>query len=301
MLRAGRQQDGWFKMMTAHKLAVPGPAGAALRHLLVAFGLIFGIGLAVYAMPVAATVLAGEALYRERIMPPTDAVLVVTLWTAARADAPATELANARQRLAGAPPYAWTLVLDERLAAASPGAVVRARIDVDGAMWMTTDTVTPAFSVPPPALVLVLRMVQAAPTIAPTPTPVLAPAVTAATPAMPLPCAKADTQAALNACSYDQFLDASAGLATQLREVESRLSPQQRRPWRKVQKAWLGYRFEACKFESTGIGIGSAGPMVQWQCNARLTRLRSEELARSLVCLEGNVLCVLRRRAGGHS
>lgn len=288
-------------MMTAHKLAVPGPAGAALRHLLVAFGLIFGIGLAVYAMPVAATVLAGEALYRERIMPPTDAVLVVTLWTAARADAPATELANARQRLAGAPPYAWTLVLDERLAAASPGAVVRARIDVDGAMWMTTDTVTPAFSVPPPALVLVLRMVQAAPTIAPTPTPVLAPAVTAATPAMPLPCAKADTQAALNACSYDQFLDASAGLATQLREVESRLSPQQRRPWRKVQKAWLGYRFEACKFESTGIGIGSAGPMVQWQCNARLTRLRSEELARSLVCLEGNVLCVLRRRAGGHS
>ena len=288
-------------MITAHKLAVPGPAGAALRHLLVAFGLIFGIGLAVYAMPVAATVLAGEALYRERIMPPTDAVLVVTLWTAARADAPAIELANARQRLAGAPPYAWTLVLDERLAAASPGAVVRARIDVDGAMWMTTDTVTPAFSVPPPALVLVLRMVQAAPTIAPTPTPVLAPAVTAATPAMPLPCAKADTQAALNACSYDQFLDASAGLATQLREVESRLSPQQRRPWRKVQKAWLGYRFEACKFESTGIGIGSAGPMVQWQCNARLTRLRSEELARSLVCLEGNVLCVLRRRAGGHS
>lgn len=76
-------------MMTAHKLAVPGPAGAALRHRLVAFGLIFGIGLAVYAMPVAATVLAGEALYRERIMPPTDAVLVVTLWTAARADAPA--------------------------------------------------------------------------------------------------------------------------------------------------------------------------------------------------------------------
>lgn len=299
MLRAGRQQDGWFKMMTAHKLAVPGPAGAALRHRLVAFGLIFGIGLAVYAMPVAATVLAGEALYRERIMPPTDAVLVVTLWTAARADAPATELANARQRLAGAPPYAWTLVLDERLAAASPGAVVRAHIDVGGAMWMTTDTVTPAFSVPPPALVL--RMVQAAPTIAPTPTPVLAPAVTAATPAMLLPCAKADTQAALNACSYDQFLDASAGLAAQLREVESRLSPQQRRPWGKVQKAWLGYRFEACKFESMGIGIGSAGPMVQWYCNARLTRLRSEELARSLVCLEGNVLCVLRRRAGGDS
>lgn len=164
---------------------------------------------------------------------------------------------------------------------------------------MTTDTVTPAFSVPPPALVL--RMVQAAPTIAPTPTPVLAPAVTAATPAMLLPCAKADTQAALNACSYDQFLDASAGLAAQLREVESRLSPQQRRPWGKVQKAWLGYRFEACKFESMGIGIGSAGPMVQWQCNARLTRLRSEELARSLVCLEGNVLCVLRRRAGGDS
>ena len=285
--------------MTAQKLAVFGLVGAALRHRLVALGLMFGIGLAVYAMPVAAAVLEGEALYRERIMPPTDAVLVVTLWAAARTDAPATELASARQRLAGAPPYAWTLVFDERLAAASPGAVVRARIDVGGAMWMTTDTATPAFSVPPPALVL--RMVQAAPTTTTTPTPVLAPAVTPAKPATPLPCAQADTQAALNACSYDQFLDASAGLATQLREVESRLSLQQRRPWQKVQKAWLGYRAEACKFESTGIGIGSAGPMVRWQCNARLTHLRSEELARSLVCLEGNVLCVLRRRAGGGS
>ena len=122
------------------------------------------------------------------------------------------------------------------------------------------------------------------------------PAAPTATPDMPPGCARADTQAALNACAYDDFLAASAALAAQLREVESRLSPTRRAAWRKVQKAWLGYRTEACRFESAAVGTGSAAPMVQWQCSARLTRLRSDELARSLSCREGDVSCALRRK-----
>ena len=267
---------------------------ARARRWLPAFALTFGVGLAGNVAPVAAAVLEGEALYHERIMPPAAALLVVTVWDAARADAPATELASARQRLAGGPPYRWALVLDDRLVAASPGAVVRARIEAGGALWMTTDAVTPAFSTSPPALVL--RMVQATPPVTPAGTP--------APGALP-GCAQAVTQAQLNTCAYDEFLDASAGLAARLREVEARLSPAQRSPWHKVQKAWLGYRTEACRFESAGSGTGndtaSVRPMVQWLCNSRLTRMRSEELARILACPEGDVSCVLRRQAGGRS
>lgn len=113
---------------------------------------------------------------------------------------------------------------------------------------------------------------------------------------MPSGCAQADTQAELNACAYDDFLAASAALAAQLREVESRLAPTRRAAWRKVQKAWLGYRTDACRFESAAVGTGSAAPMVQWQCSARLTRLRSVDLARNLSCREGDVSCALRRK-----
>ena len=122
------------------------------------------------------------------------------------------------------------------------------------------------------------------------------PAAPMATPDMPPGCAQADTQAALNACAYDDFLAASAALAAQLREVESRLAPTRRAAWRKVQKAWLGYRTDACRFESAAVGTGSAAPMVQWQCSARLTRLRSVDLARNLSCREGDVSCALRRK-----
>ena len=279
----------------------------ALRFTLT-FAVAFAVALAMHAAPVAAAVLEGDALYRERIMPPADALLVVTVWDTARADAPAVELGSARQRLTGGPPYRWTLEVEDRLVAASPGAVLRARIEVGGALWMSTDTVTLAFAASP--RVLMLRMVQtlpvpeSAPDRAPSPSPSPSPVPTPASDAQPR-CADALTQAALNDCAYAEFLDASFELTTQLRRVESRLSPAQRSPWRKVQKAWLGFRTEACRFESAGSGgeadVASAKPMVQWLCSARMTRSRSFELIRSLACPEGDVSCVLRRKSGAES
>ena len=259
--------------------------------------MMLGMALTAFVAPLAAAVFEGQALYRERIMPPADAVLVVTVWDAARADAPATELASTRQRLMGAPPYRWTLRVDDGVVAAAPAAVVRARIEIGTALWMTTDTVTPAFGASPPTLLM--RMVKAVPAPAPATAPALPPTPMppAASASGPLPgCAQAVTQAALNDCAYEDFLEASAELATQLRRVEDKLSPAQRSPWRKVQKAWLGFRTETCRFESAGRGgsnlAASAAPMVQWQCNARLTRGRSDELARSLACREGDLSCV---------
>ena len=225
-----------------------------------------------HAVPAAAAFLEGEAVYRERIMPPADAVLVVTLEDTARADAAAVELATGRMRLASGPPYRWRLDYDERLIDARSRPTLRARIETPNGLWMTTDTVTPAFG-GPAAVVLQLRSM----------------------PAVRDRCADAGTQAALNACAYDGFLDASAAISHQLRQVESVLQPAQRTAWRRVQKAWLTFRTEACRFESSAVKHGSASPMVQWQCATRMTRQRSADLSRLLACPEGDVACPTHR------
>ena len=222
------------------------------------------------ATPVRAATLEGEVLYRERIMPPPGAVLSVTLEDTARADAPATELATVRTRLAGGPPYRWRLDYDDRLVDSTSRPVLRARIETPQGLWMTTDTVVTATT---PAPVLQLRRVQ----------------TTADR------CADAKEQPALNECAYQEFLEASAGMSRQLRDLESRLDPAQHSPWRRVQKTWLMFRTEACKFESSALIGGSARPMIQWQCTARMTRQRAVELERLAACREGDIACPAQR------
>ncbi len=227
----------------------------------------------VHGSPVAAASLEGEALYRERIMPPAGAVLVVSLEDTARADARATELAGTRMKLAGGPPYRWRLEYDERLVDSISRPVLRAWIETSGGLWMTTDTVVPASTVSP---VLELRSVRRAPD----------------------PCADASTQLALNECAYQGFLDASAAMSRQLGMIESALQPAQRTAWRRAQKAWLTYRTEACQFESAGAAGGSAKPMVLWQCSARITKERSIELAKLATCSEGDIACAIAPQQG---
>ena len=218
------------------------------------------------AAPVSAASLEGEAAYLERIMPPAGAVLVVSLEDTARADAPSTELAASRMRLAGEPPYRWRLDYDERLVNSTSRPVLRARIETPEGLWMSTDTVMPA-STPTP--VLQLRRVSS-----------------------PLQrCGDAVTQAALNECAYEEFLEASAAKSLQLKRIESALKPARRSAWRRQQNAWLTFRTEACEFESGALGIGSAKPMVQWQCAARMTRQRTADLSRLGACREGDIAC----------
>ena len=220
------------------------------------------------AIPAFAVTVEGEASYRERIMLPPQAFLVVTLDDSARADAPAIELASARTRLAGGPPYRWRLDYDERLLGANSRPTLRARIETPQGIWMTTDTVVTAST---PAPVLQLRMAQV--------------------PADP--CAGASTQAALNACAFESFLAASATMSEQLRAIEAALTAARRASWRQVQKAWLTYQTQTCQFEAGAIGAGSARQMVQWQCSARLTRQRTAELLRLTSCPEGDTSCPL--------
>lgn len=230
----------------------------------------FVLACVLLAKPVCAATLEGEVLCRERIMPPAGAVLVVSLEDTARVDAPATELATVRARLAGGPPYQWRLDYDDRLVDSTSRAVLRARIETPQGLWMTTDTVVTAAT---PSPVLQLRRVQ----------------TTADR------CQDASGQAALNECAYQEFLEASAGMSRQLRTIESRLQPAQHSAWRRVQKAWLMFETEACKFESSPVADGSARPMIQWQCAARMTRQRAVELTRLAACREGDIACPAQR------
>ena len=229
---------------------------------------------ALHVLPAHAAILEGEAVYRERIMPPPDAVLVVVLQDTARADAAAIELGSVRIRLNGGPPYRWRLEYDERATGEPARPVLRGRIETPAGLWMTTDTVLPAFS---PAPVLQLRRVAA----------------------IPDPCASASTQAALNACAYESFLAASAEMGPQLQQIESALTPSRRTAWRNVQKTWLTFRTQSCQFESSAVQGGSAGPMVQWQCAARMTKERTAALARLASCPEGDIACSPRNNLKG--
>ena len=224
-----------------------------------------------HAAPVSAASLEGEAAYRERIKPPAGAVLVVSLEDSARADVPSTELAASRMRLAGEPPYRWRLDYDERLVDSTSRPVLRARIETPEGLWMTTDTVL----------------------LASTPTPVLQ---LRRVPSPPQRCADAVTQAALNACAYEEFLEASAALGPRLQLIESAQKPARLSAWRRQQKAWLTFRTEACEFESGALGNGSARPMVQWQCAARMTKQRTADLSRLVACREGDIACSMPER-----
>ena len=113
------------------------------------------------------------------------------------------------------------------------------------------------------------------------------------------PCANAGTQAARGDCSYQGFLQASAAMSGQLRQIEAALKPGQRTTWRRVQKAWMTYRTQACHFESSQLANASARAMVQWQCAARMTRERTAELALLTACRDGDAACPAPIRPGG--
>lgn len=94
------------------------------------------------SLPVAMATLSSSVGYRERILPPPGAVAIISLQDTARADAPATVLAEQRIDIGGkGVPFDVTLTLpQDRLAAArAPGlrAVIR---DADGRLLWTSDT-----------------------------------------------------------------------------------------------------------------------------------------------------------------
>ena len=105
-------------------------------------------------------------------------------------------------------------------------------------------------------------------------------------------CLSAQTQADLNACAYEEFLATQADMAGEIKRLHDTLGAQQRAGLRRVQRAWLSFRTEACTFESRSGGASSVQPMLQWQCVARMTRERTAGLRHMASCPQGELACV---------
>jgi uncharacterized protein YecT (DUF1311 family) len=100
------------------------------------------------------------------------------------------------------------------------------------------------------------------------------------------------TQATLNACAFQDFESATAAYSAAYKTLSQSVGNQQRKLLRQVQTEWIQYRVKACEFEKSGVEGGSAAPMINWQCQARMTRERTAELQRFLDCKEGDLSCV---------
>jgi uncharacterized protein YecT (DUF1311 family) len=111
--------------------------------------------------------------------------------------------------------------------------------------------------------------------------------------AAPVDCSKTPgTQSALNACAFQDFEQATAVLSAAYKTLSQSVGNKQRQLLRQVQTEWLQYRVKACEFEKSGVEGGSIAPMINWQCQARMTRERTAELQRFLDCQEGDLSCV---------
>ncbi|KAF1049074.1 MAG: hypothetical protein GAK35_00052 [Herbaspirillum frisingense] len=105
-------------------------------------------------------------------------------------------------------------------------------------------------------------------------------------------CAKASTQAEMNACASQALNQADADLNATYVAYRAKLRPAQQNQIRDVQLAWIKYRDLSCRFESANAAGGSAAPMVQQSCLAEKTRQRTEELKALAGCPEGDLACV---------
>ena len=235
------------------------------------------------ALEAATAFIEGDAIYLERILPPPDARLIVSLQDTARADAPAIERASMSMQIAGGPPYAWRLPYDPQQG--EPARLtVRARIETAEGLWMTTTQSVSAGTGSTP-LTLRLSMARQAAPVAPPAAPSSAPGA----------CGSAATQAAMARCAHDDFLDASKDYADRYQALSTALPSAQRDRLRRMQSAWLGFRTVACRYESGPVNGGSAEGFVYWNCAARLTRERADQLARLAECREGDITCSRKR------
>jgi len=109
------------------------------------------------------------------------------------------------------------------------------------------------------------------------------------------PCGSATTQADLATCAHEDFLAASKDHADRYQALSTSIASAQRDRLRRLQSAWLGFRTAACRYESGPVNGGSAEGFVYWNCVARLTRERADQLARLAECREGDLACSRRR------
>lgn len=123
------QERRWFAALASPSELVAVAGGVELRH---ADGTVSRLA------PAPVTV-RGTVTYLARIAMPAGAVLTVGLVDTARADAASPTLAEQRITEPGTVPIAFELEVDVSALDARAVPSLRARIDVDGDLWFTTD------------------------------------------------------------------------------------------------------------------------------------------------------------------
>ncbi len=101
----------------------------------------------------------------------------------------------------------------------------------------------------------------------------------------------AQSQTGMNASAAQAARDADRALNTQYTATMNRLSPPSRTLLRDAQRAWITFRDQQCRYEASGVRGGSAFPMVQSGCLARLSTERTRDLRRLGQCQEGDLSC----------
>jgi uncharacterized protein YecT (DUF1311 family) len=105
-------------------------------------------------------------------------------------------------------------------------------------------------------------------------------------------CAKAATQAEMNACASQTLTQNDADLNATYMAYRDKLNKAQQNQLREVQLAWLKYRDLSCRFESSASAGGSAASLALQTCLADKTRQRADELKNLAGCQEGDLNCV---------
>ena len=103
--------------------------------------------------------------------------------------------------------------------------------------------------------------------------------------------ASAQSQATMNANAAQDLQRADRSLNTQYTATMNRLSTPSRTLLRNAQRTWISFRDQQCRFEASGVQGGSAYPMVQSTCLARLTTERTQQLRTLGQCQEGDLSC----------
>ena len=113
----------------------------------------------------------------------------------------------------------------------------------------------------------------------------LAASLTLAAPAL------AQTQAALNANAARDARSADQALNAQYTTTMAGLSTPTRLLLRNAQRSWISFRDQECRLRASGVQGGSAFPMVQSMCVAQLTQERTRQLRQLAQCEEGDLSC----------
>jgi uncharacterized protein YecT (DUF1311 family) len=104
-------------------------------------------------------------------------------------------------------------------------------------------------------------------------------------------CQNAMTQTDMNVCAAKLHDLADSQLNSLYKQYRQRLAADDQQRLVIAQRAWLGYRDAACRFETAQVSGGSIFPTIWSQCLTGKTEARIKELQLLMQCKEGDLSC----------